>query len=313
MKNFLYCLVLPHPSNNHRAAFLHHKIISLFIFLFIFGSFFFPSNLNPFKDKLGALADISNAELVNLTNQMRAQNGLGALTENGQLDAAASAKADDMFAKNYWAHNSPDGLTPWVFIKGAGYNYIYAGENLARGFGSATDVVNAWMASPEHRENLLSGNYREVGFAVKSGSLTGEETLLVVQELGSTSVMGATNTQPTSVPTAVPTIVPTEAPTAAPTATPTFTPTPSPTPVPAVVGSANPPPFYKSVLVKPSFSVSSRITILFLTVLMGVLFFDMFFVYRRKITRFVGHNFDHMAFIAIIIIVIAVFNTGATL
>lgn len=315
MKNFLYCLILPHPSNNHRATFLHHKIISLFIFFFVFSSFFFSSSLNPFGDRLSALADISNAELVNLTNQVRAQNGLGPLSENGMLDSAASSKADDMFAKNYWAHNSPDGTTPWFFIKQAGYAYIYAGENLARGFGSAGDVVNAWMASPEHRANLLSGNYRDVGFSVKSGNLTGEDTLLVVQELGSMSVLGSGSSQPTSAPTAVPTSVPTVIPTQAPTSTPTPSPTPTltPTPVAAVVNSNQPPWLNSSVLVKPSFTVSSKATIAFLTLLMGVLFIDMFFVHRRKITRFVGHNFDHMIYIALIIIVIAVFNTGATL
>lgn len=314
MKNFFYCLILPHPSNNHRATFLHHKIISLFIFFFVFSSFFFSSSLNPFGGRLGALADISNAELVNITNQVRAENGLAPLSENGLLNSAASSKADDMFAKNYWSHNAPDGTTPWFFIKQAGYSYVYAGENLARGFGSAGDVVNAWMASAEHRANLLSGSYKDVGFSVKSGSLTGEDTLLVVQELGSTSVLGSGNSQ-TAAPTAVPTFTPTAIPAQLPTSTPTPAPTATltPTPVAAVVGSNQPPWLNSSVLVKPSFTVSSKMTIAFLTLLMGVLFVDMFFVHRRKITRFVGHNFDHMVFIALIIIVIAVFNTGATL
>ena len=86
-----------------------------------------------------------------------------------------------MFSKDYWAHNAPDGTTPWVFIKNTGYNYIYAGENLARGFNSASDVINAWMNSPEHRQNVLSPNYQNVGFAVATGTLSGEDTVLVVE------------------------------------------------------------------------------------------------------------------------------------
>src|SRR5258706_10350524 len=96
-----------------------------------------------------------------------------------------------MFAKDYWAHIAPDGTTPWSFIKGAGYNYVYAGENLARGYFSASDVVNAWMASPEHRENMLSSKFADVGFSAQNGKLTGEDTVLVVEMLGSTSLAGA--------------------------------------------------------------------------------------------------------------------------
>lgn len=313
MKNFFYCLILPHPSNNHRATILHHRIISLFIFFFVFSTLFFSSSLNPFGDRLSALADISVAELVSLTNQQRVQNGLSPLSENPLLNSAASSKADDMFAKNYWAHNSPDGTTPWFFIKQAGYNYVYAGENLARGFASATDVISAWMASPEHRENMLSGNYKDVGFSVKSGNLTGEETLLVVEELGSTTVLASQNSTPPPVPTSVPTLQPTAFPTAILTSTPTPSPTLSPTPLP-LTNATNQPPIIKTpLLVKPSFSISSKFTIIFLSLFMAVLFADMLLVYRRKITRFVGHNFDHIVFIGAVIVVISIFNTGATL
>src|SRR5204863_2082531 len=117
----------------------------------------------------------------------RRQNGAGDLTISNELSRAASDKASDMFAKNYWAHNAPDGTTPWVFIKSSGYEYIYAGENLARGFTTSQSVVDAWMASPEHKENMLSKNYKNVGFAVATGNLNGEDTVLVVEMLGSTN------------------------------------------------------------------------------------------------------------------------------
>ena len=68
-----------------------------------------------------------------------------------------------MFSKNYWAHFAPDGSTsPWDFIHQSGYNYIFAGENLAKGFTDANSVVAAWMNSPSHRENILSNKYKDV-------------------------------------------------------------------------------------------------------------------------------------------------------
>ena len=100
-----------------------------------------------------------------------------------------------MFAKNYWAHVSPDGTTPWVFIKSAGYSYVYAGENLARGYNTSQDVVTAWMASPEHKQNMLSSNYQNVGFAIVTGNLTGEDTVLVVEMFGSTALAAAPSNQ----------------------------------------------------------------------------------------------------------------------
>src|SRR3989344_7862290 len=171
MRNFLYCLIFPHPSNNHRAKVLHPKILLLIISFFIFSSLFFSSNLNPLGARIKAAADVSVQELLQFTNQKRTENNLSILTLNDQLSVAAENKAQDMFEKDYWAHNSPSGTTPWEFIKGAGYNYVFAGENLARGFKNSDDIVNAWMASSTHRTNLLSPKYREVGFAVKSGNL----------------------------------------------------------------------------------------------------------------------------------------------
>ncbi len=185
MRDFFYCLIFPHPRNNHRASLLHPKGLIFLILFFIFGSFFFPS-INPFSEKFKAIAEISIQELLSLTNEKRKENALPPLANSPELSKAAEKKAEDMFVKNYWAHNSPDGTTPWFFIKESGYNYVYAGENLAKGFNSANDVVSAWMASTKgHRENILSSNFEDVGFAVKSGTLNGEETFLVVQEFGS--------------------------------------------------------------------------------------------------------------------------------
>lgn len=135
--------------------------------------------------------DITSSDLLTLTNQQRANAGVNALSDNAQLDNAAAAKAEDMFAKDYWAHNSPTGETPWDFIIAAGYHYSAAGENLAMDYTTSEYVIDGWMNSPEHRANLLNATYKDVGFAVMNGTLTGEQTTLVVMELGAPAVVAA--------------------------------------------------------------------------------------------------------------------------
>ncbi|MDP2632519.1 MAG: CAP domain-containing protein, partial [Candidatus Curtissbacteria bacterium] len=137
-------------SEPHRV---HHKAhalsaTSLFIYLqvlIIVGAGLFVIRTTA-PQILGTIT-FSADQIISLTNQKRAENGLSALSYNGQLAQAASAKASDMLANNYWAHTSPSGRTPWSFITAAGYKYVYAGENLARDFDDAGSVVNAWMNS----------------------------------------------------------------------------------------------------------------------------------------------------------------------
>ena len=115
---------------------------------------------------------------------MREKNGKKKVVINETLSKAAAQKAKFMFEKDFWAHTSPDGVEPWDFVIKEGYDYSYAGENLARNFYYSKEVVDAWMNSPSHKENLLSENYDEVGFAVVNGVLNGYETTLVVQMFG---------------------------------------------------------------------------------------------------------------------------------
>lgn len=132
-----------------------------------------------------AHAAISTSTLVDLVNSSRAENKLAPLTINSQLEAAAAAKAQDMFKDQYFAHNSPSGKTPWSFISAAGYNYIFAGENLSIGYTDNTELHNAWMNSPSHRENILNPNFREIGIASLPGKFDGADTVIVVQMFGS--------------------------------------------------------------------------------------------------------------------------------
>jgi hypothetical protein len=88
-----------------------------------------------------------------------------------------------MVKNQYFAHTSPDGVSPWHWFKSAGYNYKYAGENLAIGFYESEEVYNAWLNSPSHRANIVNPNYTQVGTAVLSG-YDQNGTIVVVQEFG---------------------------------------------------------------------------------------------------------------------------------
>jgi len=141
-------------------------------------------------------ADITKSNLVNLLNQSRQSYGLNTLTENGQLDEAAELKARDMVNNGYFNHVSPNGTTPWYWFSLAGYNYKYAGENLAIGFYDSQDVYNAWLNSLSHKENMLNPVYKEVGTAILTG-FGSNDAIVVVQLFGTpktnTVVTTATN------------------------------------------------------------------------------------------------------------------------
>src|SRR6185436_7850636 len=98
------------------------------------------------------------------------------------LNKAAMAKAQDMVKNGYFAHESPQGISPWYWFKQAGYVYKYAGENLAVGFVDSKTVYDAWFNSPSHKANLLNKNYTQVGTAIVSGF--DGNSIVVVQEFG---------------------------------------------------------------------------------------------------------------------------------
>ncbi len=174
---------LPHEENNYHAQSLHTNMLSMYLLIAIV-LVFVSKNIPQFSNVLGVATDITISKLYSLTNDERTELGLPALKENPRLTVAAEHKAADMFKKDYWSHFAPDGGSPWDFIKGSGYQYEYAGENLAKNFLFSKNVVDAWMNSPTHRENVVKKEYTEVGYAVVNGMLGGEETTLVVQMFG---------------------------------------------------------------------------------------------------------------------------------
>lgn len=176
-------LTVPHHRNNHRPYLIRSSGLLFFLAVILLSQT--VANISAGNGRvLGFATEISVSEIINLTNQERANDGLNQLKENNNLDRAARLKASDMFSKDYWAHYAPDGTSPWYFFSLVGYKYSTAGENLARDFATSGGVVSAWMASEGHRANILNSSYTEIGVAVVNGNLEGEDTTLVVQLFG---------------------------------------------------------------------------------------------------------------------------------
>jgi len=180
--NFFHRLFVPKEENNFRAQALHLDFLTYYLVFALILTFGLKKL--PISYVLGYATDITTEKLYQLTNEQREKYHLTDLNYNQQLADAARAKAQDMFNKNYWSHYGPDGTSPWGFVLGAGYKYEYAGENLAKNFLFSQGVVDAWMNSKTHRENILRRDYSDVGFSVVNGILNGEETTLVVQMFG---------------------------------------------------------------------------------------------------------------------------------
>ncbi len=149
--------------------------IALVIFIFIF----------TINISFAYASQITSGTMVELTNGSRSEAGLRMLAVNERLERAAKMKADDMLFNQYFEHTSPEGVTPWFWFEKAGYEYVYAAENLAIDFVTAEGAHKALMESTGHRENILGQNYKEIGIAVVSGEFEGKNTILIVEEFGS--------------------------------------------------------------------------------------------------------------------------------
>ncbi len=129
---------------------------------------------------------LTKTKIIAETNIQRYDNGqLPPLIENTKLDAAAKAKAQDMFNKQYFEHVSPSGIDPGMLVKSYGYDYVVSGENLILGnFSSEKEVVQDWMNSPGHRANILNKRFVDIGVAIIKGTYKGETVWIGVQEFG---------------------------------------------------------------------------------------------------------------------------------
>lgn len=278
--------LFPHESNNHRSKFLHlETLFAITLLLFVAGIFVSPLKVS-YPGILGIQTNISIEQLVTDTNAQRVKQGLSPLTLDAQLSEAAQKKAEDMLAKDYWAHFAPDGGTPWGFIKGSGYEYIYAGENLARGFTNPQGVVDAWMASPTHRENMLSRNYTDVGFAVVTGKLTGEDTVLVVEMFGSRQIAQVPKLTPVNSHTETTNMEPVQVPQT------------------RQVAAVETEPLMNTRSVGKQVALTVVILFLFLFL------FDVLIIERKQIVRIISHNVNQIFYLLFIFGMILIIAKG---
>ncbi len=207
MKRWLASLFIPTPENSYAPQSLQKAaVVGMFALVLIS---FTVTNLQSllWMTSDWMVSTILPAVIVTETNKERASDALPPLTRNATLDAAAKLKAEHMAKNEYFAHYSPDGVSPWYWFSQAGYNFVHAGENLAIHFTDSSEVVEAWMNSPTHRANIMNGNYQEIGIGTAAGEYEGYPTIYVVQLFGTKgAVAGASETpvSPTAPATATP-------------------------------------------------------------------------------------------------------------
>ncbi|WP_234042285.1 sigma-70 family RNA polymerase sigma factor [Streptomyces marianii] len=110
------------------------------------------------------------AQVVALVNTERAKAGCGPVRSNDKLETAARRHSEDMAARGYFDHTSPDGTDPGDRITAAGYRWSTYGENIARGQQSPSSVMDSWMNSPGHRANILNCSFKELGVGIHDAS-----------------------------------------------------------------------------------------------------------------------------------------------
>lgn len=283
VKRLFSYLFIPESRNNHRAAVLHPGFISLFIAIYLLNQSVLKSLTILRPGILGYSSEITTEKVLILTNLERQKYNLPPLSYNATLALSAQAKGEDMFAKDYWAHTSPAPYNqdPWVFFRQAGYEYSIAGENLAKDFYDTESMLSAWMHSPTHKDNIINTKYQEIGIAVINGVLGGVKTTLVVQHFGA----------PLS-------------------GTPALDPLPQnlsvqSAPVLAVANQAK----AAEKLISPT-QISKIFGLLLFGLIIIVLFVDGYLTLKNNTHRLTGSNTGHIAFLAIILLLLIFSRQG---
>jgi uncharacterized protein YkwD len=157
-----------------------HEDVPLYVFLFAISWDDF------FRERTGALSDLERVrrEMLDRVNLERSARRLPPLRRHPRLDETAQGHANDMLVRRYYGHDTPEGKTVMDREQAKGYRATFAGENIARGQYSVTEVMDGWMGSPIHQEHLLSTMLNEVGFGLAFGKIPGGYEILWVQNFG---------------------------------------------------------------------------------------------------------------------------------
>lgn len=167
---------VPPQSHSHKS-FFSMKLVLIFTMLL--------SAVLLHPDQGDAEVSLSSENLIGVVNQDRTRYGLSPLAPNEKLNKAAKAKADDILKNGYFSHYSPQGTAPWDFIRGQGFIYSFAGENLAINYTNSYELQKDFLASPSHRDNLLSPDFSDIGIAVVPGIYNGQKAVITVQMFAS--------------------------------------------------------------------------------------------------------------------------------
>lgn len=135
-------------------------------------SLIYPNQKIKVPRKSEADTSVQN-EILSLVNAERSNLGLNPLKLNWELSRVAKAKSEDMAHEGYFSHTSPTYGTPFEMMKHFGITYRTAGENIAAGQKTSREVMQAWMNSKGHRENILNPKYTELGVGQASGGSYG--------------------------------------------------------------------------------------------------------------------------------------------
>lgn len=116
-----------------------------------------------------------NPDLVlRYVNEERLKEGLTPLRAHAQLVNAATVKANEIARLGYLVHTTSPAGVPWDVVNNAGYTYSKIGENLSVGYATAREVVDSWLQSSAHRNNILGAHFEDMGFASAKGNFMGE-------------------------------------------------------------------------------------------------------------------------------------------
>jgi uncharacterized protein YkwD len=143
------------------------------------------SSTAPIGETTGTVSlTAEEQEMLDLVNEERTRESLAPVTWCPALARSATDHSQDMALKNYFEHESLDGREVADRAKSQGYDFQTVGENIAVGQRDVAEVMQGWMKSPGHRENILRPQFTHLGSGVATGDFKGQESIYWTQNFG---------------------------------------------------------------------------------------------------------------------------------
>ena len=217
MLRHLHNFFIPHAGNDHRPHALRPRALKWYVALLVGVKVIAVTLLFSAYPDFARLSGDLAAEVARMVNASREKVHASPLILDSALTRAAELKAQDMLARAYFEHVSPDGTMPWEWINKNEYQFQSMGENLAMDFTTGESAHLALMRSDTHRTNILEKRYQNIGIGVATGNFAGRETNILVEFFAAPSTArtaaAASAVPPVSAKPALP--VPAEAPSSA--------------------------------------------------------------------------------------------------